>query len=90
MTHPIEDMLNGQFTDGITKVYRAALAEGVKIGERDMRLKLYPLIRELIDALDDYVPDDGPDRDDAEELIERAGEILSDTAPETAASEAAE
>lgn len=68
----------------------AMIREGVKLGAREMRLKLYPVMRELIDALDQSAPFDGPVREDADELIGRAGELLKDTAPETAASDGAQ
>lgn len=59
---------------------QAAIEAGVKIGRREMRTQLYPLIRELIDAVDGLAPDDGEDREESEELIARAGRILDETA----------
>ena len=81
MTHPFEEMLKRQVT-GDAIMYRAALAEGVKIGERDMRGKLHPIICELCDMLDNSVSCEGPDREEAEQLIARAGRLLEDTNPE--------
>lgn len=59
---------------------QAAIESGVQIGRREMRLEFYPLIRELIDAVDDLAPDDGEDREEAEELIARAKKLLDLTA----------
>lgn len=60
--------------------HKTMIEEGVKIGRREMRLELYPLIRELINAVDDLAPDDGEDCADAEELIARAKALLDETA----------
>ena len=72
-----------QVIDSHAAMYQAAVKEGVKIGRREMRLELYPLIRELCDELDNvlgYVPDESGMDVPGRLLILLADELLDETA----------
>ena len=82
-----------QVIDSHAAMYQAALAEGVKIGRREMRAKLYKPVMKLCDEVEDIAaigPKDSPVHLAALLLVHKVKALLDEPLPEPAGGEDAQ